>query len=70
MSANHVAVSFTVTLSDGEVWVQLPGDDTPSFFRNPASQYVVSVFEGALGTYNLEVQGEAKFCLQGVHRVK
>jgi hypothetical protein len=46
---------FTATLSDGEVWKQSDGDDARADWRAPASSYVVNVYGGALGTFNLVV---------------
>ncbi len=50
---------FIVTLSDGEVWRQVEGDDSFAHWRGPASNYFVTVRSGALGSSNLQVQGEA-----------
>jgi hypothetical protein len=46
---------FTVTLSDGEVWQQITDDDSAyAHWKAPANTYVVSVYIGAAGTFNLE----------------
>ena len=52
---------FTVTLKDGEVWRQVDGDERFAQWRKPASSYMVIVRSGALGSSNLQVQGEAYF---------
>src|SRR3984957_169699 len=51
----------TVTLKDGEVWRQIDGDERFAQWRKPASSYMVIVRSGALGSSNLQVQGEAYF---------
>jgi len=48
---------FTVTLRNGEVWKQLEG--RLAAWRRPASKYMVTVRSGALGSSNLEVEGES-----------
>ena len=53
------AGKFNITLGDGQVWEQLPGDLNEVKWKKPASSYVVSVYEGALGTYNLRVSGDS-----------
>jgi hypothetical protein len=52
---------FAVTLSDGEVWRQDPGDFERAHWNKPAANYVVTVVTGAAGTSNLEVNGESVF---------
>jgi hypothetical protein len=49
---------LTVTLSDGEVWQQMKGDDRFAHWAGPASRYVATIKEGSLGSANLQVQGE------------
>jgi hypothetical protein len=50
---------FTVTLFDGEVWQQLVNENEPKARWNKSpSSYVVSVGQGAMGTYNLVVNDE------------
>ena len=50
--------SLTVTLSDGEVWQQMKGDDRLAHWAGPASRYVATIKEGSLGSANLQVQGD------------
>jgi hypothetical protein len=50
---------FTVTLADGEVWQQIAGDDSHANWRGPASRYIVNVYNGAAGTFNLQVSDDA-----------
>lgn len=45
---------FTVTLANGQVWRQLPGDET--FLRNPKITQV-KITRGAIGSYDLAVPG-------------
>jgi hypothetical protein len=49
---------LTVTLSDGEVWQQMKGDDRFAHWAGPASRYVATIKEGSLGSANLQVQGD------------
>ncbi len=49
---------FTVTLADGQVWRQMPGDVRYPHWNKPAESYVVIISRGILGTINLVVQGE------------
>jgi hypothetical protein len=50
---------FSVTLADGEVWQQIDGDDSHANWRGPASRYIVNVYNGAAGTFNLQVSDDA-----------
>jgi hypothetical protein len=51
---------FTVVLDNGEVWRQIDGDTTIAhWFRKPGF-YAVTVTAGALGSSNLQVQGEGR----------
>ena len=59
---------FTITLSDGEVWQQLEDDSSTAQWSGPGSRLVVSIKEGALGSYNLQVAGDNR--LYKVRRVK
>ena len=51
---------FTITLADGEVWRQSPGDEHLARWTRPASDYRVTVRDGALGSIQLEVQGDPR----------
>jgi hypothetical protein len=51
---------FIITLSDGEVWQQSPGDTLLAKWNRPASDYLVTVREGAIGSIQLEVQGDSR----------
>jgi hypothetical protein len=51
--------SFTVTLTDGQVWQQV-GDDAGRHrakWRDPASSMRVTISEGAMRSYNMVVDG-------------
>ena len=50
---------FTVTLDNGEVWRQMPGDVKKARWIRPAPTYVAAVSHGALGSINFTVQGMA-----------
>ena len=52
---------FTVRLSDGEEWRQEDGDSSRASWTKPAPTYVVTVVSGALGSFNLQVNGESVF---------
>ena len=51
---------FTITLSDGEVWRQSTGDALRAKWDRPASDYLVTIREGAIGSVQLEVQGDSR----------
>ena len=51
---------FTLTLADGTVWQQEQGDNSFADWREPASRYLVTIRQGALGSANLHVQGDSK----------
>jgi hypothetical protein len=59
---------FTVTLADGEVWEQDVGDESYEAWRAPPARLVVNVYDGALGSYNMEVSDDSH--LYKVHRIK
>lgn len=50
---------FTVTLANGQVWRQVPGDTSYAYWKHPATSYVVRISRGFLGSYNLEVPNNA-----------
>jgi hypothetical protein len=50
---------FTVTLENGQVWRQSPGDDSVAHWKGASARYVVSITGGAFGTYNLSVKDHA-----------
>jgi hypothetical protein len=58
---------FVVTLANGEDWEQVLGDTNKPAWHDPASRHVVNVYEGALGTYNMNVSDDAT--LYKVHRI-
>ncbi len=62
--------AFTVTLADGQVWVQSEEDAVyhPAHWRRPASEMLVSVAPNAMHTFNLTVSGESRF--YKVHRIR
>jgi hypothetical protein len=46
---------FTVTLANGQIWRQVPGDTSYAYWKKPAAYYSVQISRGFLGSYNLEV---------------
>lgn len=46
---------FTITLANGQVWRQ--SDGPVASWRAPASRYVASINKGAMGSFNLTVDG-------------
>ena len=58
---------FVITLADGEIWQQDTGDNGAPRWRNAPSRYVVNIYEGALGSYNLNVSDDST--LYKVHRI-
>jgi hypothetical protein len=57
---------FVVTLANGQIWEQ---QDGPSVhWRGPASQYMISISKGAVGSFNLTVADEG--VLYKVHRIR
>ena len=52
---------FIVTLADGEIWrVNSEGDYQLPKWKAPASRLVVNIYEGALGSYNMEVSDDSQ----------
>jgi hypothetical protein len=51
---------FTISLSNGQVWRQMPDSGTPARFNKSAEKYTVSVKPGAFGSYNLVVDDEPR----------
>jgi len=49
---------FTVTLDNGQIWRQMPGDVTKAHWTRPAGDYAVTISRGALGSTNLAVNGQ------------
>lgn len=49
---------FTVTLDNGQIWRQMPGDVTKARWTRPAGAYAVTISRGALGSTNLAVNGQ------------
>jgi hypothetical protein len=58
---------FVVTLADGQIWQQDDGDENTPRWRGAANRFVVNIYEGALGTYNMSVSDDST--LYKVHRV-
>ena len=48
---------FTVTLANGQIWRQRQGDTAYAHWKLQASGYLVTITRGALGSFNLQVQG-------------
>ena len=55
--------AFTVTLADGQVWVQSDEDQVyhPARWRKPASEMLVTIAPNAMHTFTLTVDGESRF---------
>jgi hypothetical protein len=55
--------AFTVTLADGQVWVQSDEDEVyhPARWRKPASEMLVTIAPNAMHTFILTVAGESRF---------
>jgi len=51
---------FTVTLANGQVWRQLPGDTDFAHWTKPAPAYAARITHGALGSFNLKVKGRSE----------
>jgi hypothetical protein len=49
---------FTVSLANGEVWRQVSGDISMAHWHGEPSNYVVTIRGGALGSFNLKVNGD------------
>ena len=50
---------FTVTLANGQVWRQVPGDTSYAYWKKPAAKYTVRIRHGFLGSNNLQVTNNA-----------
>jgi hypothetical protein len=50
--------AFIVTLKNGQVWRQNDDGDIAVNWRKPASSYIVTVIQGALGSFSMQVSGE------------
>ena len=55
--------AFTVTLADGQVWVQAEEDEVrhPARWRGPASEMMVKIEPDTMHTFDMEVAGESRF---------
>jgi hypothetical protein len=55
--------AFTVTLADGQVWVQSDEDEVyhPAHWRRPASELLVTIAPNAMHTFNMTLGGETRF---------
>lgn len=53
---------FTLTLADGEVWMQSPEDEVyhPARWRRPAESMRVTIVPDAMNTFTMSVAGESK----------
>jgi len=51
---------ITVTLANGQVWRQ-QDDDSLARWNKPATHYLVTITQGAMGSYNLSVPDDAGF---------
>lgn len=62
---------FTVTLANGEVWRQLPGDTAHLRLKKLAQVYIARIAHGALGSTNLSIVGKPGiYRVERVHRMK
>ena len=61
--------AFTLTLPDGQVWVQADEDQIyhPARWRKPAQEMRVTIAPNAMHTFKLTVAGESRF--YKVHRI-
>jgi hypothetical protein len=57
--------AFTVTMANGRVWRQLPGDVSHPRLKKPAHAYIARITRGALGSTNLSIAG-----MPGLYRVE
>ena len=57
--------AFTVTLANGQTWVQVSGEENHAQWVRQASRYIVTISSGAFGTFNMTVMSEP-----GVFKVK
>jgi len=51
---------FTVSLTNGQTWRQMPDTGMPARWTKPADAYTVSVKPGAFGSYNLVINDEPR----------
>lgn len=51
---------FTVTLSNGQVWVQSPNDEKRARWSRPAGTMTVKISPGAFGTFNMVIEGQGQ----------
>lgn len=51
---------FIVFLANGQVWRQLQGDADRAYFRPHAQDNTVTISRGAIGSYNLTLNGSGK----------
>jgi len=51
---------FTVSLSNGQTWRQMPDTGMPARWTKPADSYTVSVKPGAFGSHNLVINDEPR----------
>lgn len=58
---------FIITLSDGEMWQQDDGDNNDTPHWRDIGRRTATVYEGALGTYNMSVSDDST--LYKVHRI-
>lgn len=56
---------FTVTLDNGQVWRQVPGDTLLAKWKKPAGIYFATITRGFFGSYNLQLRG-----LSGIYKVE
>lgn len=49
---------FTVTLANGQVWQQVPGDTAYAHLSKAAATYVVDIAPGAFGSYTMHIDGQ------------
>ena len=60
--------TFTVTLSNGEIWRQLTGDTSFAHWNEQPQKYIIRISRGLLGSYNLEARNNPG--MFKVHRIQ
>lgn len=67
-SLNRNTRAFTITLENGQVWSRGQSEEPLPLWKVPASSYVATITYGAVGTFNLTVEGDRN--LYKVQRVR
>jgi hypothetical protein len=67
-SLNRNTRAFTITLENGQVWSRGPSEEPLPPWKEPATSYVATIAYGAVGTFNLTIEGDRN--LYKVQRVR